>query len=1461
MKTATWKTVRVFISSTFRDMQAERDHLVRFVFPKLREELLQQRIHLVDVDLRWGVTSEQDALSVCREVVDECRPRFLCMLGGRYGWMPPGKTRSITADEVYYGVLDRDLKSRGFAYFYFRDPSSTAAMIEVTSGEFSEPASSHGAIALDELKTAIDSAGLNPFIYRAQWDDQSHRLIGLKEFGDQVYMDIKQSIEQEFGTTTEEISDEFIEENAAMESFIEERVQRFVLGSRQSVWNELLKHAESTGGNGYLCLTGEAGSGKSALLGKLYQDYREAHSIDLVIPHFVGASPGSTDVRRTLRRLCHELSTGAELTVEIPEDPEKLREAFVEILQKSSSGKHVLILLDAINQFDPTTQLAGWSWLPEDLPPTVRIILSTISLDSDQSLVVSPVLESLRHRRNPPKEIGLEPLTAEDAKAIIREFLHRYRKSMTEDQRTALLAKANAGIPLYLLVALEELRTLGTYEEISDRISQLPPDTRSLFIWIMKRLEDDDGFREASGSKIGRELVSRFASLLGASRHGLSQQELVELLSPGDPEGNVAALLHLLRPYLMRRGELFDFYHGQFRDAVRQVYLESNDKKCKAHTELSEYFHSKDYWGESIEDQRQRAKILPPTPRPVNVRKVEELPWQLLETSKLSGEWDAVEKLFTDLFFLEAKTEAGMVFELAGDFAAAVSALPPILLSYKIIRLLEEAILRKIYFITRHPTALFQSLWNLCWWYDNPKALENFHETKNRLMTEDRLPEKLELQMWRLLKVWRQVKQNRQPGFIWLRSLFPLPDRLGMGMRSVFYSNFGSITSLTYSPDERTIISAATDNRIRIWDIETGLEVRQLVGCTAIFSLDGSTFASYDAENGWIRVYDCTSWQEIVQFPCSTKLNEAAAPCFTFDGKLISFQYDCSTVTVRCIPSGIETCNFAKHKSSVKYLVSSPTESLIASSDEDNIVYVWDANKGEQVAVLKEDGWSLKHLVFSPDGNQLLTMWEKIVQYWFQESGIQGSKTKRGYFPMSRIRLLTPRTGLLSDPVGVNQGQLTRLTHELSESIPPNIPKRIDIPFVSIAVFLGDSRCIAIGFSDGSVHVFDLNSGTHLQQLKSQEPPHLISSAISQHSSVSTNKAVTQLAVAFQKNQLAVGSIDGTVRIWDINLENRIGESVVWDCKITRIEVSGDGKHILTYAEDWPLYSDNKICKVNLWKAETGQLQLNRNCYVKFMGFSSTFGKAFFGANRIEFVDLNTGSIIEVNAGDIYEAKDFDGTYSYGFDVAQILFSPDELMVATVTEKGGIRIFETGTGLEIFQVRIATQESQPPFAFAFSSDGKAFAYSVCVRSNPLNRWSAFVCELWVYELGSNNNPMRVEVCNEPITHLWWNKLGTKLSYRTKSRGWLLDLSSRTRKELSKDNFTMSPSSQSYIMTSNRFEAHLSDELAIYSVKDCHPVAWYPIAMDIIKKDNTSQVWAAAKQNTLYLFKLEGKLFN
>ena len=47
------RQVRVFIFSTFRDMHAERDHLVTVVFPELRERVEQLGLEFFDVDLRF----------------------------------------------------------------------------------------------------------------------------------------------------------------------------------------------------------------------------------------------------------------------------------------------------------------------------------------------------------------------------------------------------------------------------------------------------------------------------------------------------------------------------------------------------------------------------------------------------------------------------------------------------------------------------------------------------------------------------------------------------------------------------------------------------------------------------------------------------------------------------------------------------------------------------------------------------------------------------------------------------------------------------------------------------------------------------------------------------------------------------------------------------------------------------------------------------------------------------------------------------------------------------------------------------------------------------------------------------------------------------------------------------------------------------------------------------------------
>jgi len=100
----------------------------------------------------------------------------------------------------------------------------------------------------------------------------------------------------------------------------------------------------------------------------------------------------------------------------------------------------------------------------------------------------------------------------------------------------------------------------------------------------------------------------------------LSQSELTDLLEPGDPQGNIAALLHLLRPYMMHRGNLLDFYHSHFSAAAKEAWLKTDATIANLlMPNSSDYFHRK---ADPINDGVGR-KLLPVT--------IGELPYHQIE--------------------------------------------------------------------------------------------------------------------------------------------------------------------------------------------------------------------------------------------------------------------------------------------------------------------------------------------------------------------------------------------------------------------------------------------------------------------------------------------------------------------------------------------------------------------------------------------------------------------------------------------------------------------------------------------------------------------------------------------------------------------------------------------------------------------------------------------------------------
>lgn len=141
------REIRVFISSTFSDMQAERDYLIKKIFPRFARDCRDYNVVFTPLDLRWGITEEESrsgkVVEICLDEIDRTRPYFIGIVGPRYGWVPSqddtddykrlaqkfpwieqafAEGKSITEMEMYYGALKDDSQSN--AFFCLRRDSS-----------------------------------------------------------------------------------------------------------------------------------------------------------------------------------------------------------------------------------------------------------------------------------------------------------------------------------------------------------------------------------------------------------------------------------------------------------------------------------------------------------------------------------------------------------------------------------------------------------------------------------------------------------------------------------------------------------------------------------------------------------------------------------------------------------------------------------------------------------------------------------------------------------------------------------------------------------------------------------------------------------------------------------------------------------------------------------------------------------------------------------------------------------------------------------------------------------------------------------------------------------------------------------------------------------------------------------------------------------------------------------------
>ena len=564
-----WKLRPIFISSTFRDMHAERDYLRNYVLPRLEEELHKRRYHLDWIDLRQGVDNHESisdeqreslVLSVCLSEIKRSRPYLIVLLGDRYGWVPPGDRidaatqeegyfnealgKSVTALEIEFGIIKESSTQKYRCFFYFRNSLPYEIIPPELRADYSDQyATDDGASdrwkALNNLKARLAAdPELKSRIrtYKADWDSEKLSVTGLERWGNQVFddlwheleVDTRQHIHNE-APTWEEI------ERVALSEFVE-RCGRDFTGRRETI-QQLCSFLLSSSANDTawgICLTGPPGCGKSAIFSKLHN--LSANVDVLLLSNAAGATMRGSSVDSMLRRWITELSKFLNIDNPLRDDAtiEDIDMAFRSLLRNASFKKRVILLLDAIDQFEPTPRAKHLTWLPKTWPENARLFATA-----------QPGFESECFIQLPGTcEIETPPLTEEDAKNIAQQIWERWHVPWSDDVwQTILNNKTSNNIsvtsnPLWTTQVYENLALLNaddfSYAEnhysgdIQDRLigfrchlaAQIPPDIPGMYAWLIKRTENVYGI----------SVVQAFICAISLSRHGWRDTDLQVLI-------------------------------------------------------------------------------------------------------------------------------------------------------------------------------------------------------------------------------------------------------------------------------------------------------------------------------------------------------------------------------------------------------------------------------------------------------------------------------------------------------------------------------------------------------------------------------------------------------------------------------------------------------------------------------------------------------------------------------------------------------------------------------------------------------------------------------------------------------------------------------------------------------------------------------------------------------------------